>query len=160
MPHVADLSYRVVDLPCFCVAAARGVGTSPEMSAWSTLLEWAERRGLDPVSSSHRFFGFNDPSPSAPGEPYGYRQWMTVTPDVIADPHEDVTIEKFEGGTFVTTRCEGVGAITEHWRRLHEHATDAELEMASSPGLEELLTLTAPDPADYVFELYLPVVIR
>jgi AraC family transcriptional regulator len=158
MSPVTDLSFRLVDLPCYHVAMARSYGTSPEFGAWSTLLEWAERRGIDPTSGDHRFFGFNDPSPSAPDEPYGYQQWMTVPPGVYADPHEDVSIGEFEGGRYATGRCEGLETITERWQCLFEFATDCGLEIRDHPGLEELVTSPAVEPADFVFDLYLPIV--
>ncbi len=157
MPFVADLSFHIVDLPCYCVATARGFGDSPEMDAWTTLLEWAERNGLDPVAGGHRFFGFNDPSPSAPDEAYGYQQWMTIPPNVEVDSHEDVTLVKFPGGHYVTTRCEGLPTITERWRDLYAYAEEAHLGHGEGPGLEELLTLGAETPAEYVFDLYLPI---
>jgi DNA gyrase inhibitor GyrI len=157
MPFVADLSFHIVDLPCYCVATARGFGTSPEMDAWSTLLEWAERNGLDPVSGGHRFFGFNDPSPSSPDSPYGYQQWMTIPPNVGVDSHEDVALFKFSGGRYITTRCEGLPTITDRWRDLYEYADDAHLGHGEGPGLEELLTLSAAKPDEYVFDLYLPI---
>lgn len=157
MTRSADLSCHVVDLPCYHMASVRAFGLSPEAEAWAMLLEWAERTQRDPVSGDHRFFGFNDPSPSGPGQPYGYQQWMTVTPDVHVDEHEDVSIIDFSGGRFATTRCEGLGTIGDRWRQLFDYVAASELTPAPEPGLEELLTVTAADPAEFVFNLYLPV---
>ena len=157
MSHVTDLSFRLVDLPCYHVAMARSFGESPEIGAWSILLEWAERCGLEPASGDHRFFGFNDPPPARPSEPYGYQQWMTVDEGVEADPHEDVAVIDFAGGRYATIHCEGIATIGDRWRELYAFVEQSELTKEARPGLEELLTLTAADPADYVFDLYLPV---
>jgi len=152
-----DRLYTLVELPPCRVAIARGFGESPEVAAWSTLLEWAERTGADPMSSAHRFFGFDDPPPSHPGEPYGYQQWMTVEPGVAADLHEDVAIAEFEGGLYATSRCHGLENITRTWAGLLEAVDRSHVDVPARVGLEELLTITASDPADYVFDLYLPV---
>lgn len=157
MSRVSDLSCSVVGLPCYRVAMARSFGESPEFGAWSTLLEWAERSGLDPVLGEHRFFGFNDPSPAQVGEPYGYQQWMTVTTDVTADPHEEVSILEFGGGVFATTRNVRLDSIGDRWRRLYDYAIETGLELRHEPGMEELLTSPAAPPADFVFDLYLAV---
>jgi DNA gyrase inhibitor GyrI len=157
MPFVADLSFKIVELPCYCMATARSFGESPEVAAWSLLLEWAERNGLDPSSGAHRFFGFDDPPPLAPDDPYGYQQWMTIPPNIDVDPHEDVALFKFSGGRYISTRCEGLTHIGERWHELYAYAETAHLGHAEGPGLEELLTMTAADPSEYVFDLFLPI---
>jgi hypothetical protein len=45
--------------------AGTGFGTSPEEQAWRTLLDWAKAGGLLDGEPVPRFFGFNNPSPSA-----------------------------------------------------------------------------------------------
>ena len=157
MAPAAAVGFRIVELPPMCVATARGFGPSPEAEAWATLLEWAERNNLDPAGGGHRFFGFNDPGPSGPDEPYGYQQWMTVEPGTVADPHEEVSMHEFQGGRYATTRCEGLEHITDAWRALFDFVAASELEHGPEPGLEELLTLTAEEPTDYVFDLFLPI---
>ena len=82
---------------------------------------------------------------------------MTIPPNVEVDPHEDVTLFKFGGGRYITTRCEGLATITDRWHDLYAYAEEAHLGHGEGPGLEELLTLGAQSPDEYIFDLYLPI---
>jgi len=47
------------------MASALGFGLSPEIEAWNKLLKWAGLKGLLEDLGNRRFFGFNNPDPSA-----------------------------------------------------------------------------------------------
>jgi len=93
---MSELEIRIVDLAPMRVAYASGFGAEPEVAAWGTLLHWAEGKGLLADLTAVRFFGHNNPDPSIGSPNYGYDQWMTVGPEVVAEG--GVKIKTFAGG--------------------------------------------------------------
>ncbi len=156
-PDTGTVEVRIVELEPMWVAVARGQGRNPERRAWSTLLEWARTRGLDPYSGKHRFFGFDDPPPSPGKREYGYQQWMTVDPEVVTEAGNSVAVARFPGGRYAVTRCHGIHHITERWQRLAAWLGESEYRHRPVHELEELLTPEAILLDEYVFDLYLPL---
>jgi DNA gyrase inhibitor GyrI len=151
--EMAELEVRIVELEPMRVASALGFGPSPEEIAWEKILAFAQERNL--LARPHRFFGFNNPSPS-PGSPnYGYEQWITVGPEVTAAA--GVEIKDFAGGRYAVTRCAGVGVITETWQRLVLWQEDSPYRQAHHQWLEECLTPPGTAMEGMIFDLYLPV---
>jgi DNA gyrase inhibitor GyrI len=150
---MSELSVRIVKLEPMIVASAYGFGEQPEMQAWETLLAWARSKGFK--LAEHRFFGFNNPSPS-PGSPnYGYEQWITVMP---GEKHaEGIEIKEFSGGLYVVTRCEGLQNISNIWKQLAIWREESEYNEAPHQWLEECFTPEAARLEDYVFDLYAPI---
>ncbi len=147
---------RLVQLAPMRMATALGFGPQPEFLAWTKLLTWAKAEGLDP--KDHRFFGFNNPSPS-PGSPnYGYEQWMTVGPEVIAGG--EVQIKDYAGGLYLVMRCRDLQQITEVWQELMRRFEQSPYQRGQHQWLEECLSVDSlDDPAveTKAFDLYLPV---
>lgn len=164
-----DLEVKIVKLEPMRVASALGFGLSPEPIAWEKIISFVKSKGWLANLESHRFFGFNNPSPS-PGSPnYGYEQWITVGPDVQGS--DEVKIIDFPGGSYAVARCEGISNIGKVWGQLvawHEDTQDQK-----PPNyyqcLEEVINPSAfitPDGEfqeseeaheQVVFHLYLPV---
>ena len=151
---------RIVTLDPMRVACATGFGAQPEMLAWTKLLAWARQQGIANDFRGHRFFGFNNPSPT-PGSPnYGYEQWITV--ESVEQPEGDVTVKDFEGGRYAVARCQGPQTIYETWKELLVWCENSPYAFAQHPCLEECLSveLLGLDevPWDKVFfDLYMPV---
>lgn len=149
-----EIEVRIIKLDPMRVASAYGFGEQPEYIAWEKLLEWAKSQGFKDLGQ-HRFFGFNNPSPS-PGSPnYGYEQWMTV--DQGVEGSEEIEIKEFPGGLYAVTRCEGLQHITEIWKKLVVWREDSRYREAHHQWLEECFTPEVERLEDYVFDLYAPI---
>jgi DNA gyrase inhibitor GyrI len=149
-----ELEVRIVTLEAMMVASAYGFGPSPEGEAWEKIMAYAESEGL--LQKPHRFFGFNNPSPS-PGSPnYGYEQWITVGPE--AQPAGDIRVELFQGGLYAVTRLKALSRIGEVWQQLVLWREDSQYKRGHHRWLEELLVDPVLPPEEYVFDLYLPIV--
>ena len=157
---MSDLDVRIVELGPLRVAAARAFGPSPEEVAWRALGQWAAANGLLGDLRSHRFFGFNNPSPSAGSTDHGYEQWLTVGPE--ARPGDGIEIKDFPGGRYAMARCRLKG-IGEAWRQLYGWCEDNHYTHGRHQWLEECLTpeLLLPEMSAAVleaeFDLYLPL---
>lgn len=144
---------RIIDLEPMRVAATLGFGPTPEIEAWEKLLKWARANSL--LDGSRRFYGFNNPNP-VPGSPnYGYEQWMTIGPDVVADA--DVEIKDIPGGRYAVLRCEGLATIGDDWARLVSWTEASPYRMDNRECLEELLTPPDVPYEDYRFDLHLAI---
>lgn len=147
---------RIVDLAPMRVACARGFGTNPESEAWERLTDWARGAGIDSWDGEHRFFGHNDPSPSGPGEAYGYRQCVTIGDDVVI-ASDLVTEDTIGGGRWAVIRCQGLTDIGARWKRLATWVRESHHAYRHTNELEELLSADPETPDDYLFDLYLPI---
>ena len=152
-----DLDVRFVDLEPMRVVSALGFGGQPENEAWKLILDYVEGRGLDPRAGRHRFFGFNNPNPSAGSPNYGYEQWITVGPGVGADP--PLETKEFRGGRYAVTRCESLDRMEATWQAFAVWLEDAGLSPAPGrePCLEELLSPVDEPQDEWVFDLYVAV---
>jgi DNA gyrase inhibitor GyrI len=155
------LKVRIVRLEPLRIAAALGFGESPELQAAGKLMAWVESQGLLGEINSHRFFGFNNPSPSAGSPNYGYEQWMTLDRPAQAD--EEVEIKEFPGGQYAVARFEGI-PNPEKWQQLVAWLEDSRYKFARHQWLEELLTPQFFLPGgealtedQLAFDLYLPI---
>lgn len=164
---MSNLDVRIVKLEPMRVASFLGFGPSPEIDAWTALLDFARAQGLLGNLNDHRFFGFNNPNPS-PGSPnYGYEQWMTVGPEI--EGSDGVKIIEFGGGLYAVTRCTGIETIGQTWQQLVEWWQDCPYRQAANYCLEEFLRpelLLNPDGRyadlmkkvdEMVFDLYVPI---
>jgi AraC family transcriptional regulator len=147
-----DLDVRIVRLEPIRVVATYGFGESPETIAWDKLKAWIKENGIKP--EEHRFFGFNNPSPS-PGSPnYGYEQWITVGPEVEAE--NDIEVKDFEGGQYAVTRCKlpDIGPV---WKQLARWRESSKHKYGHHQWLEQCLSdLDAPFE-EIVMDIYLPI---
>jgi DNA gyrase inhibitor GyrI len=148
---------RIIMLPPMRVASSLGFGATPEMFAWKKILAWAEKHGVLEDAAA-RYFGFNNPSPSAGSPNYGYEQWVTVGPE--AQPEGDVEIKEFGGGLYAVSRC-NLEHIYQSWQALVAWRERNGYRTAHHQWLEE--SIHPPRQPDQVganaavMDLYLPV---
>jgi effector-binding domain-containing protein len=149
------IEVRVVEMEPLRVVSALGFGPEPEPEAWDLIEAFAAEQGLEMWSGEHRFFGFNNPNPSAGSPNYGYEQWMTVGPEVTAEsPYE---IKELPAGRYAVTGFQGLDRIGETWKALvgwfetEGHAIPSEMDRC----LEELLPPFGESPEEWRFDLYL-----
>jgi DNA gyrase inhibitor GyrI len=152
---MSELNVRIVKLEPMRVVSTYGFGPGPEGIAWTKMRAWLEQKGLMGELASHRFFGFNNPSPSPASPNYGYEQWMTVGPDAQAEG--DARIVQFAGGLYAVTSCK-LRVITPTWMSLVAWREGSHYKPAHHQWLEEELTPFAPgEVEDYDFDIYLPI---
>jgi len=156
---MSELDVRIVKLEPMRVASTVGFGPSPEDLAWQKILSYAQEHGLLKDREKRRFFGFNNPNPSAGSPNYGYEQWITVDPET--QPGEGVQIKDFPGGLFAVTRC-NLTNIGEQWQALVKWAESSPYTISHKQCLEEALTPPydgiPQELEQIILDLYLPVV--
>jgi DNA gyrase inhibitor GyrI len=146
------IEVRIEFLEPMRVAQFQAFGRSPEAQAWARLRSWAEPLGLLKDAEAHPVFGFNNPSPSRPGEDYGYEFWIRIAPEMQVE--SGIESLEFSGGWYAVTTCRGfpnpdlwmqlLGWVRSphHYRRTHE------LEHLHNPLASE---------TEMTFDLYLPI---
>jgi DNA gyrase inhibitor GyrI len=150
---MTGLDVRIVRLEPLRVVASHDFGKSPEEIAIGQLLKWMETQGIDPTKG--RFFGFNNPSPSAGSPNYGYEQWLVLEGDDIT-VGEGLEIKDFPGGLYAVTAStlEDIGLT---WKKLARWCEESRYELAHHQWLEEALTSLTLPPKDIRFNLYAPI---
>ena len=150
---MSNLDVRIVNLEPMHVAAAYGFGTNPEEQAWNKLLAWLKAKGVD--AKAQRFFGFNNPSPSAGSPNYGYEQWVITGSEVEADG--EIKIKDFSGGLYAVTRCK-LSHIGEVWQQLAAWRESSRYQAGQHQWLEEGLTPPIDGFSEEAeLDLYLPI---
>ena len=148
---------RIVNLPEMRVASALGFGAEPEDQAFSILIPFAKRIGLEPGSPGYRTFGFDNPSPSLGSPNYGYEVWLPVGPNVKAE--EPITIKEVPGSKYAVARVTGVSNIGRGWRELVTWFENSSFTRPPNwrTTLEEFINPMETDPEKWTFDLYLPI---
>lgn len=147
------IEVRLEKLVTMRVARFHAVGQNPEHEAWTKLHAWAEPRGLLSAATAQPVFGFNSPSPSKPGEDYGYEFWIRIEPEMQVES-ETETLD-FPGGWYAVTTVRGF-PNPDIWMRLfqwvrnssHPYRRTHELEHPHNPMASE---------AEMIFDLCLPI---
>ena len=137
-----SLDVKIVELPEMRVASALGYGPSPEGIAWTKVLEWARGEGLLDGLFHPRFFGFNNPSPSAGSPNYGYEQWMVIAPDQVVGG--EVEAKVIPAGRYATARCK-LARIGQTWRELVAWVESSPYDFGPLQCLEEAITFPWQD---------------
>jgi DNA gyrase inhibitor GyrI len=145
------------------VASSYGFGAGPEGIAWQGLLAWMKEGGIPVVGS--RFFGFNNPSPSAGNPNYGYEQWLVLDHErEYQQPGDKVSIKDFRGGRYAVLRHQGNPAkLPAAWSSLLLWAESSPHRRASHQWLEEFINpglLDGPGEPDWDearIDIYLPI---
>ncbi len=155
---MSELDVRIIRLEPIHVAASYGFGSGPEGIAWEKMFAFVDEKGLRQDGQNHRYFGFNNPSPT-PGSPnYGYEQWVTVAPD--ATTAGDIKIKDFDGGLYAVARCQ-LKNITQAWQELVAWRAKSPYRPSNHQWLEECIFgeqgLKEPNE-EQEFDLYLPIV--
>jgi AraC family transcriptional regulator len=153
--NMAEINVRIVRLAPLRVASINGYGPNPETLAWDQMTAWMKSKGLDQDVSSRRFFGFNNPNPSAGSPNYGYDVWVTVGEDVKTD--STVKVLDFQGGLYAVTHVMGVENIFPTWQELVAWCEHSSYHRANHQWLEEHLGFDADLVHRGGLDLYLPV---
>jgi DNA gyrase inhibitor GyrI len=154
---MSELNVRIVTLEPYCVASAYGFGANPEGIAWDKMNAFVKAKALNQDGQVHRYFGFNNPSPT-PGSPnYGYEQWVTLSAETQAG--DEIKIKEFSGGLYAVTRCQ-LRSIFDTWQALASWREQSQYQFGRHQWLEEVLS--APTGAGEIDEsmeldLYLPI---
>ena len=152
---MSNLDVRIVNLEPMHVAAAYGFGTNPEEQAWNKLLAWLKAKGID--AKAQRFFGFNNPSPTAASPNYGYDVWVTVGPDF--SPAGDGQVLTFPGGLYAVTRIHPISGeeIPAAWQSLVAWREASRYRPATHQWLEEHIGDIRLSFPELDLDLYLPI---
>ena len=152
---MSENNVRIVKLEPLHVASAHGFGPEPENIAWEKILAFVAEKKLTDAEGI-RYFGFNNPNPSAGSPNYGYEQWVTIAPEIEAT--DDIEVKDFAGGLYAVIRCAGLGNIGATWQHLVSWAENSSYQHGHHQWLEEVLT-PPPTPEDkFVLDLYMPIV--
>jgi DNA gyrase inhibitor GyrI len=153
-----NIEVKIVQLEPMRVATAHGFGEGPEGIAWDKMTAWLKQRGMWQDGSSRRYFGFDNPSPSAASPNYGYEVWATVGPEV--EPEGEITIKEFPGGLYAVTRCvvknpwEDIPAT---WKRLATWVETSPYQSARHQWLEETFFEGDPNYQVFTLDLFMPI---
>ena len=152
---MSEMEVRIVHLEPMRVAAVLGFGASPESLAWDKMSAWLSATHLLDDGKPHRFFGFNNPGPSAGSPNYGYELWVTV--DETVQPEGEVKLKEFSGGLYAVTRCKGVDNIFPTWQQFVRWCEESRYRSANHQWLEEHFGALGGPLEDLVLDLYLPI---
>jgi len=152
---MSEMDVRIVRLEPMRVVAVLGFGASPESLAWDKMTAWLKTSHLLDEGPAQRFFGFNNPSPSAGSPNYGYELWVTVDGQVEAEG--EITVKDFPGGLYAVTRCKGVATIFPTWQQLVRWSEESPYHSANHQWLEEHFGALDGPSEDLTLELYLPI---
>ena len=144
------------------VAFYRHISTSPEVDTFAVIREWVAQIGLDADRAKTRYFGFNNPSPSADFRPgiteYGYEVWVTIEDDF------DVTDERIgtkvtPGGKYavMTVNADDGNSIEDSWRRFSAWLKASPYTLGSHQWLEEHLDFGDDHGHNMKLDLYMPL---
>ena len=95
---------RVIQIPPLTVASAHFIGENPEETAGDMVSKFAKDVNLYEIKPDSRAFGFNNPSPSDDGKPYGYEFFATIPDDL--DVPAPLVKKKFKGGIYAVHTIE------------------------------------------------------
>ena len=148
------------------VAYYRYFGKEPEQGAFAIISSWLKRSGLNIEKDWLRFFGFNNPSPSIPGqEEYGYEVWVTLDDTVtVNDPL--VRVKTFNGGLYAVCGVKGLtgggdgSEISHTWRRFSRWLKDSKYVHGNHQWLEEHLRFNERFEHTGGMDLYLPIALK
>lgn len=147
-----EFEVRIVQLEPMHAGISYGFGKEPENIAWDKLKAWMEAEGIQP--SDHRFFGFNNPNPTAGSPNYGYEQWITISEDVALG--EELKAKEFSGGLYAVARCK-LTEIGPAWKRLARWRENSKFTDGSHQWLEECVSDVYGSFEELVMDIYLPI---
>lgn len=116
------LDIRILYLPPSTVAASQYTGANPEEMAGDALRGFIESVDLTAVKPDFRIYGFNNPSPQAGQEFYGYELWATIPEDMQVPP--PLVKKHFAGGLYAA-HCIKMGDFHE-WGTFYDQLSKSE----------------------------------
>lgn len=106
---------RIVKLPAMTIASYRAESTIPEADCSKVFNAFVLTNNLH-KRSDFRFFGFNNPNPTAGNPVYGYEMWATIPAGF--DVSEPLQKKHFAGGLYASISTH-MNEIGERWQILH-----------------------------------------
>jgi DNA gyrase inhibitor GyrI len=154
---MSDLNVKIVRLPALRVASVNGYGPNPEEIAFGKMRAYVKTAGLASDGLPHRFFGFNNPSPSAGSPNYGYDVWVTVASS--AQSEGEVTVLDFPGGLYAVLSVRPITGeeIFPAWQQLVAWRETSPYRPASHQWLEEHIGDINLSFPDLTLDLYMPI---
>ena len=152
-----DINVSILRLEPMRVACVSGFGAGPEGIAFEKMAHLVSEAGLDRDGQTHRFFGFNNPSPTAASPNYGYDVWVTVDPDFSAEG--DGQVLTFPGGLYAVTRIHPISGeeIPAAWQSLVAWREASRYRPAAHQWLEEHIGDIRLSFPELDLDLYLPI---
>lgn len=152
-----ELNVRIVHLPAMRVACVNGYGENPEAIAFEKMCAYVEAKGFDRDGQEHRFFGFNNPNPSAASPLYGYDVWVTVDENVRSEG--EVKVFDFPGGLYAVRSIRPVTGeeIFPAWQELVAWREKSKYRPAQHQWLEEHIGDIRLKFPDLTLDLYMPI---
>ena len=154
---MSDLNVKIVRLPALRVACVNGYGEGPEGIAFEKMRAYVKDKGLNADDQTHRFFGFNNPNPSAGSPLYGYDVWVTV--DAAAQSEGEVKVLEFPGGLYAVLSIRPITGeeIFPAWQQLVAWREQSKYRPASHQWLEEHIGDIDKQFPDLTLDLYMPI---
>jgi AraC family transcriptional regulator len=151
---------RIVTLPPMRVASFYAFSASPELEAWSKVVDWAKEHGCWEIPPSRRIFGFDNPSPSTGSPNYGYEFWLTIDPAEL--PDREAQIKEFSGGLYGVLNCDVSAGnpydiIPSTWGKLVKWLESSHYKHGRHQWLEEHLTRFDSNDKGFVLDLFIPI---
>jgi DNA gyrase inhibitor GyrI len=152
-----ELNVRVVRLEPMRVACVNGYGEGPEGIAFNKMRAYVKEKGLNRDGKVHRFFGFNNPNPSAGSPNYGYDVWVTVDADTQSEG--EVKVFEFPGGLYAVLSIRPVTGeeIPSAWQKLVTWLENSPYRGARHQWLEEHIGNIELEFPNLTLDLYLPI---
>ena len=155
-----DLQVKIINLKPMYVASFHVISQSPEQEVLERLINWAEPKGLLNDPEKYPIFGFDNPTPSESKKEYGYECWIRIDDEFI--PAKEITVKKFDGGKFATTRCEIKGdieIISQTWQKLADWVKNNNYSCGGTHWLEKHIKLYDPNDSivNFIIDLYFPI---
>ena len=152
-----DFTVTIVRLDPIRVACVSGFGAGPEEIAFEKMRRLVEKTGLDQDGQAHRFFGFNNPSPTAASPNYGYDVWVTV--DDSAQSEGEVRVFNFPGGLYAVASIRPVTGeeIFPAWQSLVDWREKSKYRPAAHQWLEEHIGDISLGFPNITLDLYMPI---
>ena len=155
MPENQDV--KIVRLEPTRVACVNGFGSGPEGIAFEKMVAYVKEKGLDRDGITHRFFGYNNPNPSAASPNYGYDVWVTV--DDSAQSEGEVRVFNFPGGLYAVASIRPVTGeeIFPAWQSLVAWREKSKYRPAAHQWLEEHIGDISLGFPNITLDLYMPI---
>jgi DNA gyrase inhibitor GyrI len=154
---MSDPNIRIVRLPALRVASVNGYGEGPEDIAFGKMRAYVKAKGFDTDGQPHRFFGFNNPDPTAASPLYGYDVWVTV--DETVQSEGEVKVFDFPGGLYAVLSIHPVTGeeIFPAWQQLVAWRDKRKYRPASHQWLEEHIGDINLSFPHLTLDLYMPI---
>lgn len=150
----SNLQPEIVSLEPTRVASCCVIGKNPEREALRMMRDWAIEADLI-GKKDIRYYGFDNPAPSASDSEYGYEVWMAIGADT--GESGNIKIKDFPGGLYAVHRTR-LSKIGQAWKDLLAWREESDYREGRHQCLEEHRDLPLDNsPEDVEIDLYLPI---